>query len=109
MAQQRRRFEEREKIKLVNGRDILTTNTTFHTPPSGIPITDDIMDYSYCDSLTTPHLESEGCTGFYPPSYLPPEGYYLPPEGETAQRRPIQGTEKQYNHDEIWQKDENNR
>ena len=101
MAQQRRRFKDREKTKWVNGRDILTKNTTDHTPHSGIPITNDIMDYIYCDSLTTPHLESEGCTGFYPPSYLCPEGYYLPPEGETAPLRPSKGTENQYTHDEF--------
>ena len=108
MAQQRRRFKDREKKKWVNGRDILTKNTTDHTPPSGIPITDDIMDYSYFDSLHIPYLESEGYNSVYPPHYLPPEGYNLPPEVETAQRRPIQGNEKQYNHDEIWQKDEDN-
>ena len=101
MAQQRRCFKEREKKKWVNGRDILTKNTTDHTPPSGIPITDDIMDYSYFDSLHIPYLESEGYNSVYHPSYLTPEGNHLPPEGEAAPRRPSQGTEKQYTHDEF--------
>ena len=54
MAQQRRRFEEREKIKLVNGRDILTTNTTLYTPPSGIPLIDYEMNYIDYNFLPIP-------------------------------------------------------
>ena len=101
MAQQRRRFKDREKTKWVNGRDILTKNTTDHTPPSGIPITDDIMDYSYFDSMHIPYWKSEGYNSVYTPSHLPPEGYNLPPEGETTPRHCNQGPEKQYTHDEF--------
>ena len=54
MAQQSWRCKKRESIKLVNGGYILTTDTTSHTPPDGIHITDDIMNYSDCDSLPRP-------------------------------------------------------
>ena len=75
-------------------RDIIATYTTSHTPPDGIPITEYSMNYSDCDSLPKPDSESKGYNGIYPPSYLTPEGYYLPPEGETSTHCCGQGLEK---------------